>query len=89
MADTLKLGIQFGYWTAQPRVAPNLVTAARGAEELGYDSVWTGESWSSDAFSPLAAVAAATDRIHLWVPDEDLLAYEVGWRARGRRCDQS
>src|SRR5207253_226591 len=65
MADMLKLGIPFGYWTAQPRAASNLVTAARGAEELGYDSVWTGESWSSDAFSPLAAVAAATDRIHL------------------------
>jgi F420-dependent oxidoreductase-like protein len=65
MADTLKLGIQFGYWTAQPRAASDLVASARRAEDLGYDSVWTGESWSSDAFSPLAAVAAATDRIHL------------------------
>ena len=35
------------------------------AEGLGFDSVWTGESWSSDAFSPLAAVAAATSRIRL------------------------
>src|SRR6185436_8153285 len=65
MADTLKLGVQFGYWTAQPRPARELVEIATTAEDLGYDSVWTGESWSSDAFSPLAAVAAATSRVRL------------------------
>jgi F420-dependent oxidoreductase-like protein len=65
MTDSLKLGIQFGYWTAAPRPAREHVEAATFAESLGYDSVWTGESWSSDAFSPLAAVAAATSRIRL------------------------
>src|SRR5262245_1342366 len=65
MADTLKLGVQFGYWTAQPRPARELVEIATAAEDLGFDSVWTGESWSSDAFSPLAAVSAATSRIRL------------------------
>ena len=65
MTEALKLGIQFGYWTAAPRSAREHVEAATFAESLGYDSVWTGESWSSDAFSPLAAVAAATSRIRM------------------------
>jgi F420-dependent oxidoreductase-like protein len=61
----MKLGLQFGYWTAQPRPARELVAAATAAEDVGFDSIWTGESWSSDAFSPLAAVAAATSRVKL------------------------
>ena len=61
----MKLGLQFGYWTAQPRPARELVAAATSAEDVGFDSIWTGESWSSDAFSPLAAVAAATSRVKL------------------------
>jgi len=65
VTENLKLGVQFGYWTAEPRPARELVEIATAAEDLGYDSVWTGESWSSDAFSPLAAVAAATSRIRL------------------------
>ena len=65
MTKDLKLGLQFGYWTAEPRTARDLIATARTAEDLGFDSVWTGESWSSDAFSPLAAVAGATSRIRL------------------------
>ncbi len=65
MAQDLKLGLQMGYWTAQPRSARELVESATLAEDLGFDSIWTGESWSSDAFSPLAAVAAATSRLKL------------------------
>ena len=61
----LKLGLQFGYWTAQPQPARELVERATFAESLGFDSIWTGESWSSDAFSPLAAVAAATSKVKL------------------------
>jgi F420-dependent oxidoreductase-like protein len=61
----MKLGLQFGYWTALPRPARELVAAATSAEDLGFDSIWTGESWSSDAFSPLAAVAAATSKVKL------------------------
>ena len=61
----LKLGYQYGYWTAEPRPATDLIAAAQRAEALGYDSLWTGESWSSDAFSPLTAVAGATSRIEL------------------------
>lgn len=65
MTDTLKLGLQFGYWTARPRPARELIALATAAEDLGFDSIWTGESWSSDAFSPLAAVAGATRRVRL------------------------
>ena len=61
----MQLGYQFGYWTAAPRPAADLVAAAQRAEALGYDSLWTGESWSSDAFAPLAAVAGATSTIRL------------------------
>src|SRR5690349_13180820 len=63
--SSLKLGHQFGYWTAEPRPAHELVAAAQRAEALGFDSLWTGESWSSDAFAPLAAVAGATSTIRL------------------------
>jgi len=65
VSTDLKLGLQLGYWTAEPRPARELVASATLAESLGFDSVWTGESWSSDAFSPLAAVAAATTRVRL------------------------
>jgi F420-dependent oxidoreductase-like protein len=65
VAQDLKLGLQLGYWTAQPQSARDLVARATLAEDLGFDSIWTGESWSSDAFSPLAAVAAATSRLKL------------------------
>lgn len=65
MANDLRLGLQFGYWTARPRTARELIDLAVAAEDVGFDSVWTGESWSSDAFSPLAAVAGATSRVRL------------------------
>jgi len=35
------------------------------AERLGYDSVWTAEAYGSDAMTPLAYIAAHTDRIRL------------------------
>ena len=59
----MKLGIMWGYWGAAP--PPDLVTLTVEAERLGYDSVWTAESWGSDAFSPLAFLAAHTERIRL------------------------
>jgi F420-dependent oxidoreductase-like protein len=63
--NDLKLGLQLGYWTAQPPTGRELIELAQSVEELGYDSIWTGESWSSDAFSPLVWVGAHTSRIHL------------------------
>jgi F420-dependent oxidoreductase-like protein len=35
------------------------------AERLGFDSVWTAESYGSDAITPLAYIAAQTKRIRL------------------------
>lgn len=65
MGDELKLGLQLGYWTAQPPDPKGLIELAQAAEGLGFDSVWTGESWSSDAFSPLVWIAAHTERLNL------------------------
>lgn len=59
----MKLGLQLGYWGAQP--PPNGVALAQAAERLGYDSVWTAEAWGSDALTPLAWIGAHTERIRL------------------------
>jgi len=62
MSD-LKLGLQLGYWGAQPH--PDLIPVAQEAEKLGFDSIFTAEAWGSDAFTPLAYIAGHTDRIKL------------------------
>jgi len=59
----LKLGVQLGYWGAQP--PPDLVGVAQEAERLGYDSLFTAEAWGSDAFTPLGFLAAHTAKIRL------------------------
>ncbi len=59
----MKLGLIWGYWTADPPV--DFVALTQEAERLGYDCAWSAESWGSDAFSPLAYLAAVTDRIKL------------------------
>jgi F420-dependent oxidoreductase-like protein len=58
----MKLGIMLA-WT-QPRISIPLETV-RLAESLGYDSVWTAEAYGSDAFTPLAFLAAHTREIRL------------------------
>lgn len=42
-----------------------LARTAVQAESLGYDSVWTSEAWGSDAFTPLAFMAASTSTLRL------------------------
>ena len=59
----MKLGMTFGYWGQLP--PPDLVERSQEAERLGYDSIWTAESWGSDAFTPLAWIGAHTDKIRL------------------------
>jgi F420-dependent oxidoreductase-like protein len=44
---------------------PHWLDLAREAERIGADSVWVPEFWAYDAFTPLAAIAASTDRIRL------------------------
>lgn len=59
----MKLGLIWGYWGQLP--PPNLIETTKLAEDLGFDSVWTAEAWGSDAFTPLAYLAAHTSRIKL------------------------
>jgi len=61
VTDDLRLGLNLGYWIT-PRDATPMVLAA---ERLGYESVWTAESWGSDALTPLAWYGARTSRIKL------------------------
>jgi F420-dependent oxidoreductase-like protein len=59
----MKLGLQLGYWGAQPpENAPELIAAA---EEAGFDAVFTAEAWGSDAYTPLAWWGSQTKRIRL------------------------
>ncbi|WP_416986356.1 LLM class F420-dependent oxidoreductase [Streptomyces sp. T028] len=59
----MRLGLALGYWGRGPD--PGHVELALEAERLGYGSVWTAESWGSDAFTPLTWIAARTSRIGL------------------------
>ncbi len=56
----MKLGLNIGYYGTA--IADNF-TLISEAENLGYDSVWTAEAYGSDALTPLAWVAARTERI--------------------------
>lgn len=58
----MKLGIMLPWAGARLRIP---VETIRLAEDLGYDSLWTGEAYGSDALTPLAYVAALTRRIRL------------------------
>jgi F420-dependent oxidoreductase-like protein len=63
MMAELKLGLAQGYWGAAPH--PNFLEIAIEADRLGYDSVWSAESWGNDAFTPLAWIGAHTEKIKL------------------------
>jgi F420-dependent oxidoreductase-like protein len=62
MTASLRLGLHLGYWGADPDNPFDLVLEA---ERLGFDSVWTGEAYGSDALSPLCWLGARTSRIKL------------------------
>jgi len=48
-----------------PNEERDLAGFAARAEELGYDSVWTGELWGRDSFVALTEAATLTDEIQL------------------------
>ncbi|HLZ71365.1 MAG TPA: LLM class F420-dependent oxidoreductase [Dehalococcoidia bacterium] len=58
----MKLGLAIGYSGAELRLPMERFLLA---ERLGYDSLWTAEAYGSDAITPLAYIAALTQRIRL------------------------
>ena len=59
----MKLGLQLGYWGAQPPTGVGEMVAA--AEDAGFDAIFAAEAWGSDAFTPLAWWGRETDRVRL------------------------
>ena len=58
----MRLGLNIGYRGVSIARDSSLVNEA---ERLGYHSVWTAEAYGSDAATPLAFLAARTERIKL------------------------
>lgn len=59
----MKLGLQLGYWgSGSPAQIPPVIAEA---ERLGFDSIWTAESYGSDALTPLAWWGASTSKVRL------------------------
>jgi F420-dependent oxidoreductase-like protein len=58
----VKLGLSIGLYGSA--ISDNFGLIER-AENLGYDSVWSAEAYGSDALTPLAYIAARTNRIRL------------------------
>jgi F420-dependent oxidoreductase-like protein len=59
----MKLGLQLGYWGAQPPTNHAELVAA--AEAAAFDTVFTAEAWGSDAYTPLAWWGRETTRMRL------------------------
>lgn len=59
----MKLAISLGFGGDKNMALP--VKRVQRAEELGFDSVWSGETYGSDAMSPLAYLAGQTKKIRL------------------------
>ena len=68
----MKLGLQLGYDDPAGAVA-----LGEEADRLGFDSVWTAESYGSDALTPLAWWGASTSRpvsyTHLTLPTKRIV----------------
>ena len=59
----MKLALRLNLYRAADLAVPVDIVRARRA--IGYHSVWTAEAYGADALSPLAYLAALTDRIKL------------------------
>jgi F420-dependent oxidoreductase-like protein len=59
----MKLGLGLDIWAGAGLQMP--VQQVQEAERLGFDSVWTAEAYGADAITPLAFLAARTNRIRL------------------------
>ncbi len=63
MANTLKLGLNTGYWGGGP--PPGVEQSIAEAEKLGYDSIWVAEAYGSDCVAPLAWWGSKTQTLKL------------------------
>jgi F420-dependent oxidoreductase-like protein len=59
----MKLGLQLGYWGAQP--PDNTAELVAAADEAGFDALFTAEAWGSDAYTPLAWWGSSTRNLRL------------------------
>lgn len=59
----MKLGLQLGYWGAQP--PSSALERLLEAERLGFDIAFTAEAYGSDALTPLAWWGSSTSTIKL------------------------
>lgn len=60
----MRVGIHVGHWEGVPH---DVAALGREAERLGLESVWTSETWGSDAIVLATWIAAHTDRIGIGV----------------------
>jgi alkanesulfonate monooxygenase SsuD/methylene tetrahydromethanopterin reductase-like flavin-dependent oxidoreductase (luciferase family) len=62
----MKTGIRVGGPASGGREAfEAMLTFATEAEKLGVEQAWSAEAWGMDAISPLAYLAARTERMQL------------------------
>ena len=81
----MKLGINVGYSGRDVRLP---VEKIQLAEQLGYDSVWSAEVYGSDAWSPLAYIAAKTSHIRLGTAIQQLAGRPAGDGRHAGRDDR-
>ena len=58
----MRLGLNIGYWGLLPVDALQL---SKDADRLGFHSVWAAEAYGSDVLTPLAWIAAQTEKINV------------------------
>jgi F420-dependent oxidoreductase-like protein len=63
MSRDLRLGLNTGYWSSGP--PPGIDATIAEAERLGFDSLWTAESYGSDVLTPLAWWGSRTEKMRL------------------------
>ncbi|HJQ96195.1 MAG TPA: LLM class F420-dependent oxidoreductase, partial [Acidimicrobiia bacterium] len=61
----MRVAVGFGIPYDRPATWKDTVDFIVHAERLGVDSAWSAEAWGSDAVTPLAYLAARTERIKL------------------------
>src|SRR6059058_4413794 len=62
--DSLKIGLSTGLLSGRASLSAALDTV-KEAERLGFDSIWSSETYGSDALTPLAWWGSQTERVRL------------------------